>query len=65
MNLNLDNATDISCDECGSTAFVQVFLIKRISPLVSPNGQEMMVPLPLFKCSSCEHINESFIENSS
>ena len=62
MNLNLDAATDIDCDECSSKTFSQVYLIKRISPLVSPNGQEIMVPMPIFKCSSCNHINEAFLE---
>ena len=62
MQLNLDNATDVSCDECGKKVFSQAFLIKRISPLVSPNGQEIMVPMPIFKCSSCGHVNEAFEE---
>ena len=62
MQLNLDNATDISCDECGAKTFDQVFLIKRISPLVSPNGQEVMVPMTVFKCSSCNHITEAVLE---
>ena len=62
MQLNLDAATDISCDECNANTFDQVFMIKRISPLVSPNGQEIMVPMPVFKCSSCGHINQAFLE---
>ena len=64
MNLNLDNATDVICDECSEKTFDQAFLIKRISPLVSPNGQEIMAPMPIFKCSSCGHINQMFLETT-
>jgi len=41
---------------------VQIYRIKRISPVISPTGEEVMAPIQLFKCSECNHINESFLE---
>ena len=60
--IDLKNAEDIQCDKCENAYFVPAFMIKRISPLVSPVGQEMMVPVQLFQCSSCNHVNEKFLE---
>ena len=53
---------DINCDECENAYFVPAFMIKRVSPLVSPNGQEVMVPVQSFQCASCGHVNKKFLE---
>ena len=56
----LKDAIDINCDECQSAHFVPVFMVKKISALVSPNGQEIIVPMQVLKCDKCNHINELF-----
>ena len=62
INIDLNNVDNIKCDECESETFTPVFVIKHISALMSPTGQETMVPIQLFKCSKCGHINERFLE---
>jgi hypothetical protein len=62
MNIDLKSAEDVLCEKCENTSFVPSFLIKKLSALVSPTGHEMLVPIQLFRCSSCEHVNESFLE---
>jgi hypothetical protein len=57
---NLRDAGDITCDECECLYFNQVYRIKRISPVISPTGEEIMAPIQLFKCSECGHVNEAF-----
>ena len=49
------------CDECQNQVFKNEFLIKVISPLVSPTGKELHVPIPVFACSKCGHVNKSFM----
>ena len=61
ISINLKDALDIKCQECESTYFVPAFQIKKLSALVSPNGQETMVPIQLFQCSKCGHVNEDFL----
>ena len=61
LNLNIDDAESVSCDECGNEYFTAVVMIKRISPLVSPTGQEALVPIQLFQCSKCGHVNDHFL----
>tara|TARA_R110000744_G_scaffold364557_1_gene473131 strand:+ start:486 stop:707 length:222 start_codon:yes stop_codon:yes gene_type:complete len=59
MQLDLSKADDVIC-ECGSKVFVPVMMMKRISPLVSPTGQEAMVPIQLYACIKCHEIPEAF-----
>ena len=58
--VDLKNAQDIECEECKGQYFSPVFSIKKISALISPTGQEMMIPVQTFQCSSCGHVNEDF-----
>ena len=58
--VNLKDAQDIECEECKGQYFCPVFSIKRLSALVSPTGQETMIPIQTFQCSSCGHVNKDF-----
>jgi len=62
INLNLKDAEDIKCEECENVYFTPVIMIKKISALISPTGQEIMAPVQLFQCSSCSHVNKQFLE---
>lgn len=61
MNLDLSNAQDVVCDNCGNYTFQEVTLMKRISALVSPTGKEAIVPIPTFACNACGFINKQFL----
>lgn len=61
MNLDLSNAQDVVCDNCGNYTFNEVALMKRISALVSPTGKEAIVPIPTFACNACGFINKQFL----
>ena len=52
------NTTDVKCSKCDNATFEQIFEIKRLSPLVSPTGQELMLPMNAFACCKCGHVNE-------
>ena len=60
--VNLKEAEDILCSECGNIYFVPVVLMKKVSALLSPTGKEIMVPVQTFQCASCGHVNEEFVE---
>jgi hypothetical protein len=64
LNVNLREAEDIKCDGCESLYFTPVVRIKKISPLVSPTGEEMLAPIQTFQCASCNHVNEQFLGES-
>tara|TARA_B100001113_G_C20765204_1_gene472720 strand:+ start:89 stop:322 length:234 start_codon:yes stop_codon:yes gene_type:complete len=66
VNINPDDLEDIKCkkvleslDKCGSKNFTQVYQMKKLSALLSPNGQEQIVTLPVFICNDCgEELSE-------
>ena len=62
LNLNINDAEDVNCDKCQGTEFSPVFLIKRISALVSPTGKDVIIPIQVFKCDKCNHVNELFLD---
>ena len=61
MPLDMSKATEVICNECNSTDFIQVYQMKRLSAFVSPTGAEALIPIQLFGCKSCGHINEEFL----
>jgi len=46
-------APDATCAQCGGAYFENVYKVKRISALVSPNGQETIVPVQTLRCLAC------------
>ena len=65
VNVDLDKATTLKCEskrtdlekgiqvECGNTIFAPGFELKKISALVSPNGQTSVAPVQIFYCTHC------------
>ena len=39
-------------------------LFKKLSAVLSPSGQTSLIPLQLYKCTECGHINDEFIPNN-
>ena len=57
IEVDLSKSDDIICDNCGNKTFIQVVEIKRLSPIVSPTGQEALVPVQMYACAKCLHVN--------
>lgn len=57
---DLSQAMDITCDNCNNMTFQQVVIIKKVSALVSPNGEEEIVPIPILSCVACGYVNAIF-----
>ena len=63
MHIDMDNAVDMKCEKCGCNTFKGTNLIKTISAIVSPSGKEMIIPIPVFACEKCGHVNKEFLNN--
>jgi uncharacterized Zn finger protein len=61
INLDLNKATDIECASCGHKFFHEVTFFKKISALLSPTGQEGILPIPTYACLKCGNINDEFL----
>ena len=60
-NLSLDQTQPVSCDECGSIHFIQAVHIRKASGLLTGTGQTSYIPIPVFACLDCNHVNTEFL----
>tara|TARA_R100001443_G_scaffold87712_1_gene94270 strand:- start:797 stop:1072 length:276 start_codon:yes stop_codon:yes gene_type:complete len=63
--LKLKDLDDVVCSECGNPTFIQVHLLRKISAVMSPNGKGGFLPVPIFQCANCGHINEELMPRES
>jgi len=61
VQVDFSQASDIVCDKCGHNHFQNVYILKSFSALISPTGQEMVVPVQAFACTKCGHVNKDFL----
>ena len=64
-NIDLSKAKPMKCEKCENPTFKQTLMLHKLSALVSPNGQETIVPAAVFACEKCGHVNSEFNEHSS
>ena len=60
QTIDMSQTTSIKCEKCENSTFKQTLLIRKMSALVSPNGQETLVPVQVFACEKCGHVNSEF-----
>ena len=61
VQINPNDLTDVMCENCDNQTFTLVFLFKKLSAILSPSGKETLVPLQVYACAKCDHINEGFL----
>ena len=63
-NIDLSKATPIECEKCENKTFEQTLMLHKFSALLSPNGQEAIVPAAVFACEKCGHVNKEFAKGT-
>tara|TARA_R110001583_G_scaffold131228_1_gene282922 strand:+ start:171 stop:407 length:237 start_codon:yes stop_codon:yes gene_type:complete len=58
--IDFSKTSQIKCEACGGSTFKQSLLLRKMSALVAPNGQEMIIPMQVFSCEKCGHVNKEF-----
>tara|TARA_B100000927_G_C16338157_1_gene418194 strand:+ start:553 stop:765 length:213 start_codon:yes stop_codon:yes gene_type:complete len=60
--LDIKQTTAITCEaeECDCTVFEQAFYIRKASKLLTGDIKDKIIPIPIFKCAKCGHVNEIF-----
>ena len=57
VQVDLTQADTVLCEKCSNGLFIQSFFLKKISALMSPTGQEAIIPVQVYSCGNCGHIN--------
>ena len=61
MNVDFSQTTAEVCEKCENDTFQQVYRMRKLSALLSPAGKETMIPIQVFACAKCNHINKGFL----
>ena len=61
LQVDLSQTTAEVCEKCENDTFVQVYQMRKLSALLSPTGTEAMIPIQVFACAKCNHINKGFL----
>ena len=56
VQVDLEKAETMTCLECNNKIFIQGYVIKKISAIMSPTGQEVIAPVQVFNCGNCGEI---------
>ncbi len=64
QTVDLSKADTMKCDDCGNYLFINSYIIKRISAIMSPNGQEGLVPVQVYSCGNCGKVPKSLLDGS-
>ena len=56
VQVDLEDAETMVCQNCGNKIFIQGYVIKKISAIMSPTGQEVIAPVQVFNCGNCGEI---------
>ena len=61
LNISLDKTTGMSCDECGNEIFQEGVMLRKASRFLTGTAQDAMIPIQVFACSKCGHVNNEFL----
>lgn len=61
LNIDLNKTQEISCDKCGGLVFQEGLMLRKASKFLTGTTQDALIPLPVFSCSACGHVNEEFL----
>ena len=61
MNIRLEDTTSVVCEKCKEQLFREIVLIRKASRFITNRAQDSMVPIPVFSCIKCNHINDDFL----
>ena len=60
QTIDVSQTVPVKCEKCENQTFKQTLLLRKLSVLVSPNGQEQYIPVGVFACEKCGHVNTEF-----
>ncbi len=53
VQVDLSDADTMKCQSCENPVFIQGYIIKKISAILSPTGKEVIAPIQVFNCGNC------------
>ena len=64
VQVDLREAETIKCDDCGNYLFITSHILKRLSALLSPTGEEALIPVQVYSCGDCGKVPSKLLEGT-
>jgi DNA-directed RNA polymerase subunit RPC12/RpoP len=64
VQVDLRKAETIKCKKCSNYVFIQSFILKRLSAILSPTGEEALIPVQVYSCGNCGEVAENMLEGA-
>jgi len=61
LKVSLDKTVPIKCEECGSEAFQEAVMLRKVSKFLTGDAQDGVLPIATFVCAKCGHVNSEFM----
>lgn len=61
LNVSLDQTEEIVCEQCHNRFFQQGIYVRKASGFLTGTGKPTYIPIPVFACLACSHVNEEFL----
>jgi len=58
--IDITQTDPVLCEECEGSIFEQVLHLRKASGFVTGTGKTSYLPIPVFACKACGHINSEF-----
>ena len=61
LNVDISQTSGVTCEKCGGTYFQNGLVIRKASGLLTGTGKTTYIPIPVFCCRACGHVNAEFL----
>lgn len=61
QKFGIEQTQGLKCDSCGKQVFSQGMVLRKVPSIVTGTGQPGIVPIPVFYCVNCGHVNDEFL----
>jgi len=60
VDLSMTTAVKCEAEGCENERFREVYMIRKISAIITGSAKDSYMPIPTFECTKCGHINKEF-----
>ena len=64
VKVDLKDAETVKCEYCENYLFISSTIIKRLSAILSPTGEETLIPIDVYSCGNCGRVPKTMLEGS-
>lgn len=63
VQVDLSQAETMKCEHCDNYVWIKATIIKRISAIMSPTGEEALAPIDIYSCGNCGQVPKTIMND--